>query len=351
MPPEAGSSKESPTPPRDRWRFERLAWQKGFVRVAGVDEAGRGPLAGPVVAAAVILPPDFDPDGIEDSKSLTEAQRERAWQRIREQALGVGVGVAGRDEIDHLNILEASRKAMADAVRALSPRPDFCLLDGLPVPGFVAPHRAVPGGDALSVSISAASIVAKVTRDGLMRELDAKYPGYGFARNKGYGTAEHLRALERLGPCPEHRMSFAPCARIVAQQSLPLGAQEGRQRLLAGAASENVARAFLRGQGMRIVASNYRCRFGEIDIIAQDGETICFVEVRSRRSGAPVGAAESVDARKREKLARAARSWLQEQGCEAPCRFDVVEVEWRGRTGRVGQFLKGCFTPSSDDRF
>lgn len=352
MPPESACRRTGRGVPRDRWRFEREAWREGFARVAGVDEAGRGPLAGPVVAAAVILPPEFDPDGIEDSKSLSEAQRERAFERIRAGALAVGIGVAGRDDIDRLNILEASRRAMADAVRALSPAADFCLLDGLPIPGFAAPHRALPGGDALSVSISAASIVAKVTRDGLMRELDTRYPGYGFARNKGYGTPEHLQALERLGPCPEHRLTFTPCARLLARKSLPLELRSpGRQRLLSGAASENLVRAFLRGQGLTVLESNYRSRFGEIDVVALDGDTVCFVEVRSRRTGSQVGAAESVDARKRERIVRAARAWLQERECEAPCRFDVVEVEWKGRTGRVRQFLKDCFTASGEDVF
>ncbi len=329
-----------------------MAWEEGYARVAGVDEAGRGPLAGPVVAAAVILPPGFDPEGVEDSKSLTEAQRERAWLRIREEALAIGIGVAGREDIDRLNILHASRKAMADAVRALSPPPDLCLLDGLPVPGFVAPHRAVARGDALCVSISAASIVAKVVRDGMMRELDERYPGYNFAKNKGYGTPEHLRALEKLGPCPEHRLSFAPCARLAAQGSLPLQTQDAaRLRRVAGVCSENVARAFLRGQGMRILETNYRCRFGEIDIIAQDGDTVCFVEVRGRSPSGPVGAAESVDGRKRERIVRAARAWLQERGDDAPCRFDVLEVEWRGSSGRVRQHLRDCFQVSGEDDF
>ncbi len=200
------------------WTYEREAWRLGHRLVAGVDEAGRGPLAGPVVAAAVILPSDFDPHGVKDSKLLNAEEREHAFKRILLEAHAVGIGMVGPDIIDKINILQATRLAMAVAVEDLVIRPDVCLLDGPPVPHFPCFQKAIIKGDRLSVSIAAASIAAKVTRDRLMAELDIRYPGYGFAKHKGYATVEHLEALTKLGICPEHRKSFRPCA---SEQSEP----------------------------------------------------------------------------------------------------------------------------------
>ena len=194
------------------WCFERAAWRLGFRLVAGVDEAGRGPLAGPVVAAAVILPADFDPAGVADSKTLTSQQRERACHHICLNAHCVGVGVVDREVIDQINILNAARLAMRMALEDMGVKPEICLVDGLPVPHLPCPQKAIIKGDALSVSIGAASIIAKVTRDRLMLEMDQRYPGYGFAKHKGYATVEHMEALAKLGTCPEHRRSFKPCA-------------------------------------------------------------------------------------------------------------------------------------------
>ncbi len=205
------------TPGPDLWRFERMAWADGHRLVAGLDEVGRGPLAGPVVAACVVLPPDFSLEGIGDSKALTERQRERAEARIRREALAVGLGLVDAPTIDRINILQASRRAMREAWCALAPdvSPTLALLDGLPVPDFPCPtQRAVVKGDSLSASIAAASIVAKVYRDGLLCAWDADYPEYGFAGHKGYGSAKHLEALHRHGPCPLHRRSFAPVAAL-----------------------------------------------------------------------------------------------------------------------------------------
>lgn len=195
------------------WSYERAAWRAGYRSLAGVDEAGRGPLAGPVVAAAVILPSDFDPAGVRDSKTLSAAEREQAYPRIVAGCHAFGVAVINRGTIDRINILQASRLAMRVAVEDLHLRPDLCLIDGLSVPGFPFPQWAIVKGDSLSVSIAAASIVAKVTRDRLMVELDEQYPGYGFARHKGYATVEHIEALQRLGACPEHRTTFQSRAR------------------------------------------------------------------------------------------------------------------------------------------
>lgn len=178
--------------------------------IAGVDEAGRGPLAGPVVVAAVVLHRNRSVDGLADSKTLTARRRAALAMRIREEAAGVAVVSVGPGEIDNVNILRASLEGMARAVAALSPRPDRVMVDGNRIPELDCPCEAVVGGDATIPAISAASILAKVARDEYMIALDARYPGYGFARHKGYPTREHLEALYRLGPCPEHRRSFAP---------------------------------------------------------------------------------------------------------------------------------------------
>lgn len=184
---------------------------RNTTRVAGVDEVGRGCIAGPVFAAAVILPPDVEGWGLRDSKRLSATQRERCASRIRDGALAFALGRAEVDEIDHLNILQATLLAMRRAVAALRERPDLCLVDGNTDPGLDLPTRLVIGGDECEPAIMAASILAKVERDAEMVRLDACHPGYGLAQHKGYGTALHLAALRRLGPGTLHRMSFAPC--------------------------------------------------------------------------------------------------------------------------------------------
>jgi ribonuclease HII len=176
----------------------------------GVDEAGRGPLAGPVVAAAVILPPGTSLSGLNDSKKLSPRQRERLAAEIRTTALAWAVAEASAAEIDEWNILRATLRAMARAVAALPVTPDEVRVDGNQAPALAVPVRTIIGGDALEPAIMAASILAKTHRDARLVALDARYPEYGFARHKGYGTAAHLAALARLGPCPEHRRSFAP---------------------------------------------------------------------------------------------------------------------------------------------
>ncbi|MGA7675499.1 MAG: ribonuclease HII [Rhizomicrobium sp.] len=178
--------------------------------VAGVDEAGRGPLAGPVVAAAVIFDRKRIPKRLDDSKKLRAAVREDLFARIMDKAIAVGVGEASVDEIDLVNIRQATHLAMARAVRALSPAAVFALVDGNDVPALPCPCKAIIGGDGRSVSIAAASIIAKVTRDRLMMVLHEQHPEYGWLANKGYGTPEHLSALKRFGACPHHRRSFAP---------------------------------------------------------------------------------------------------------------------------------------------
>jgi ribonuclease HII len=191
-------------------QFELAARASGFVRVAGVDEAGRGPLAGPVVAAAVVLREPVP--GLNDSKLLTECQRESFFEVLMNGGHEVGRAMLSSTDIDALGIQQANYAAMLQAVNAIELKPDFLLVDGFRLPGCAIPHQAIIKGDRLSQSIAAASIVAKVTRDRHMLEMDATFPGYGFGRHKGYATRAHLEALERLGPCAIHRRSFAPVA-------------------------------------------------------------------------------------------------------------------------------------------
>ena len=196
-------------PPSAPYRYEARAWRSGVGRVAGIDEAGRGPLAGPVVAAAVILAPDRRVANLADSKLLTPERREELFLVIHERALAVGVGVVDHETIDRVNILEATRRAMTGALAALSVVPELVITDFVALPALPCPQRNLVAGDRRCASVAAASIVAKVTRDRLMLEADRRFPEYGFARHKGYGTAEHLAALDRHGPCPIHRRSFA----------------------------------------------------------------------------------------------------------------------------------------------
>ena len=200
-------------------QYEKNALAEGHSRVCGIDEAGRGPLAGPVVAAAVILPPDFELPGLTDSKQLSVRKRESLFEQLMQSPdVLKGIAQATVEEIDRLNILRATHLAMARAAQSICPPPDFCLIDGLPVPGFPIDSRSVVKGDAHCLSIAAASVLAKVTRDRIMRELHEQFPQYGWDHNAGYGTAQHMRAIEKYGITPHHRRSFAP----VAQATLPL---------------------------------------------------------------------------------------------------------------------------------
>jgi ribonuclease HII len=188
--------------------FEKMYYGRGYHRIAGVDEVGRGPLAGPVVAAAVILPEDGIKEKLYDSKKISSKKREQLYKTILAKAQGVGIGMIGQEEIDHLNILEATLKAMALAIGNLSTPPDFILIDGTQGLRLPIPQKPIRKGDQICNSIAAASIVAKVTRDRMMLECHQKYPQYNFAKHKGYGTYEHRKAIEKFGACELHRKTF-----------------------------------------------------------------------------------------------------------------------------------------------
>lgn len=193
--------------------FERSLWSEGYRNVAGIDEVGRGCLAGPLVSAAVILPDDASINGLRDSKTLTAAKREKLAEAIKEIAVSFEIVVIDRASLDRYGLHRANLMALTEAAIKLSPPADYLLIDGYDLKLCPIPQKKLIKGDNLSVSIAAASILAKVYRDALMEELDSKHPGYGFRNNKGYGTKEHLEALATYGPCDEHRRSFSPVAR------------------------------------------------------------------------------------------------------------------------------------------
>ncbi len=262
------------------WKYEQEAREKGFLKVAGIDEAGRGPLAGPVVAAAVILPSEGIPAGIDDSKKLTAKKREELFGKIRAIALGVGVGQADVREIDELNIYRAAQLAMERAVGALGVKPDYLLTDAMPLPALKSiPQKPLVHGDALSLSIAAASIIAKVTRDRLMGEMHRQYPVYGFEGHKGYGTEEHMRALEAHGPCPEHRLSFGPVMETLARKSPggPLGywkeklnqSQNPKELRQVGVQIKRIAMEHLTEGDLKILRDLFRSKRNEFNVSSQ----------------------------------------------------------------------------------
>ena len=190
------------------WHYENETRKQGHKIIAGIDEAGRGPLAGPVVAASVILPENCRVEGLNDSKKLSEKKRNLIFQIIRQKAVAIGIGITYENIIDQINILQAARAAMADSVSRLSCKPDFLLIDGNQKIPSIIPQLTIKKGDALSASIAAASVIAKVTRDRMMLHYDGIYPQYGFSRHKGYGTQDHLKNISKFGPCKIHRKTF-----------------------------------------------------------------------------------------------------------------------------------------------
>lgn len=201
------------------WEYEKQFWQNGYQLIAGVDEAGRGPLAGPVVAAAVILPQDFDVTGLNDSKQVVAAERNKLRQRIEQSAIGVGVGIVDVEYIDQHNILQATFQAMRIAISQLPVKPDQLLLDAVKLPKVAIPQRSLIKGDSLSHSIAAASIIAKTTRDEWMLDLHKQYPQYGFDQHMGYGVPIHLEMLKKYGASPIHRRSFSPVRAVLGATS------------------------------------------------------------------------------------------------------------------------------------
>jgi ribonuclease HII len=350
--------------------LEQSLRRKGYRQVAGVDEAGRGPLAGPVMAAAVILPEEVCLPGLDDSKALTARRREALYEEIRDRATAYAVAEATVEEIDALNILQATYLAMRRALSGLSVTPDHVLVDGNGLPESGLRESSVVDGDARSACIAAASILAKVTRDRRMAELDRTYPGYGFSRHKGYGSPDHLAALRRHGPSPVHRTSFegvGGSARIASEdgkafaegirqaRDLPALEAIGKSIGLAGAdlaaaelealrecyrerrtrlsrtgpRGEQEALRELERQGYEVLVRGYRAAGGEVDVVAATGDILAFVEVKTG-TGTGFAAPESwVTPRKQRQIVRVARAYLQRHPHETRTpRFDVLVVDY-----------------------
>lgn len=312
---------------------EKGLWQGGYSRVAGVDEAGRGPLAGPVVAAAVILPPGLKIQGIKDSKMLPTPRRKELYSLILEKAQASAIIEVGVGYIDRHNIHQAGLEAMRRAVRGLKVPPDFLLTDGFPVPGLPAPQEPIRGGDRLSLTIACASILAKVYRDALMEKYHQEYPRYGFDRHKGYPTREHYEALALYGPSPLHRRSFNL-----------IGNRPGSRKEL-GRLGELYARDHLVEKGYTLLEENYNSPRGEIDLVAREGDDLVFIEVRTFSSLDWGGPGESVNKSKQDRLRVAASFYLARHDCfSMNARFDVVSIIV-DREGRVKELkvIKNAF--------
>ena len=303
--------------------YERRLRGQGFALIAGVDEAGRGPLAGPVVACAAVLPADALIYGLNDSKKLSAKKRAELDVIIRETAVAYGIGTADNETIDRVNIRQAVFLAMNEAVNNLKIAPDYILFDGSDAPPCALPHEAVTAGDARSVSIAAASIIAKQYRDALMPEYDRLWPQYGFAAHKGYGTEAHLRAIAEYGPCPIHRRTF-----------IKSFVKDNFLTARRGGYGEEIARKYLDGKGYEILAARYKAGGGEIDIIAKRGGCYAFVEVKYRKTLAFGFPRESVTADKQRRIRGAALAYIEENGLDSDpdCdfRFDVIEIIGQG---------------------
>ena len=301
----------------DLWYFENEMIASGHRTVCGVDEAGRGPLAGSVFAAAVILPAGIDIQGLDDSKKLSEKTRDRLFDEILTKALSTGVASAGHEEIDELNILQATFLAMGRAVGQLDIKPDIVLIDGNRDPKIGLRSRCIVGGDGKSASIAAASILAKVSRDKHMRIMAERYPGYFFEKHKGYGTKLHYEMLEKYGPCGIHRLTFLK------------DKHEGGQKNNAGKLGkwgEALALEHLLKKGYSTVAEGFRSRFGEIDLIVKDSGFIVFVEVKLRKSDSFAAAREYIGKEKQSKVKATASLWLASRRPVLQPRFDVIEI-------------------------
>lgn len=299
--------------------FEKEIWQSGIAKIAGVDEVGRGPLAGPVVAAAVILPEDEQIDGVIDSKLLSEKRREELFEIIQQKALAIGIGQINPQEIDRINVLEATKKAMKIAIGKCQPQPEFLLIDGnqgLPI----YQQKTIINGDQKSHSIAAASIIAKVTRDRIMRKYHEIFPEYGFDSHKGYGTKLHCKKIAEVGASPIHRASFK---RVAEHLRNPKNANFQ----ILGKWGEDWAVSAIIENGLEIIRRNFHgSRTGEIDIIAKDGDVIALIEVKTGKSETEL--VRRIDEEKQEKIAETGEYFFFQhpEYRNLECRFDIVKV-------------------------
>ena len=289
--------------------------------IAGVDEAGRGPLAGPVIAAAVILPNSYNLEGLDDSKKVTPKKRSQLFVEIQNQATAIGVGAVAAAEIDKTNILQATQQAMKMALGRLKPRPDQAVIDGYALPTQIIPNKGVIKGDQTVDVIKAASIIAKVTRDNMMEQYDIIFPVYGFKKHKGYGTREHMDKLQLNKACAIHRKSFKPVA-----AAMPTLSWLRKERRI-GQWGEQVAAVYLIERGYKILAMNLCCTpYGEIDIIAMDEDEIVFIEVKTAYKTNPNILGEKITQNKLTRLSHAIQAYQQDTEQIDSFRIDSLSV-------------------------
>ena len=301
--------------------------------IAGVDEAGRGPLAGPVIAAAVILPNSYNLEGLDDSKKITPKKRSQLFVEIQHQATAIGVGVVEAAEIDKTNILQATQQAMKMALGRLKPRPDLAVIDGYGLPTQIIPNKGVIKGDQSVDVIKAASIIAKVTRDNMMEQYDIIFPVYGFKKHKGYGTREHMDKLQLNKACAIHRKSFKPVA--AAMPTLSWLRKEGKIEQW----GEQVAAVYLIDRGYEILSMNVYCSpYGKIDIIAEMDGIIIMVEVDTyskKQLGTPT---QNIDQNKLKKLEAAINKYAVDMQVEKDISLDVICVYLQYSTPKFEHF-------------
>lgn len=292
--------------------YEYHLYEKGCKYIAGIDEVGRGPLAGPVVTASVIMPKDSKIMYINDSKALSSQKRTELAEKIKSEALDYSYGIVDNKEIDKINILNATKKAMLSSVENLKLKPDVLLIDAVTIDTDIK-QKSFIKGDSKIYSISAASILAKVYRDKLMDEYAKQYPDYGFDKNKGYGTAEHMEAIKMNGLTPIHRTSFT-------QNIVKSAVEKGRSY-------ENVVVNYLAKQGYTILNRNYKCSYGEVDIIIKKDDMIVFVEVKGRHKNI-IPPKNYVETSKQKRIIDSAQNYLKEKNMtdKYKIRFDVVEI-------------------------
>ena len=302
--------------------FEQKHWSSGREYIAGIDEAGRGPLAGPVVAASVILPHDIELPEVTDSKKISEKKRERLYDEINNSALAVGVGVVHEADIDEKNILQATYQAMRKSIGELSIQPDFLLVDGNKADIKHYKQESIIDGDQKSLSIAAASIIAKVSRDRMMRQYDITFPAYGFAKHKGYGTKQHIEAISTYKASPIHRKSFNPVSK-----HLPSFAYIKRNRLIGKLGEQLVACKMIRS-GYKILETNYNAvKMGEIDIISRDEGMLVFTEVKTQTAGHGGGEPRTqIDEKKSDRIMNAVQHYMDVNELDCDFRFDVGTV-------------------------
>ena len=288
--------------------------------IAGVDEAGRGPLAGPVVAAAVILPKNHKIEGLADSKKLTPKKREKLFDEIKAVSQ-VGIGIVSHKTIDQINILQGTFKAMRKALGRLSKKPEKALIDGFSLPEQVIKNEGIIGGDSKVESISAASIVAKVTRDQIMKNMDPIFPEFGFAQHKGYGTKQHMEALKKFKATPIHRKPFRP-----VKENMPNIRWLKSSKLIGKLGEQLVALKYF-NNGYQIIKMNHICsHYGEINIITEKNGQLIFIEVITATKDQKLGSDLKLDQSKLQKLKSAIHYYLSELGEEKDVRLDISSV-------------------------